>query len=112
MKLDEYQAEAYKTALELARNSIQYPAMGLAGEAGEVIEKVKKLWRDKAVVMPQDVLPGDGKEIVRELGDVLWYVSVLAFNLGYTLEEVAQMNLNKLKDRDDRGVIQGDGDSR
>lgn len=80
-----------------------YNAYGLAGEAGEYLEKVKKFARDGTF---------DRVASAKELGDVLWYISQNARDLGYTLEEIAQMNLAKLKGRKERGVLKGSGDNR
>ena len=94
-----------------------YPALGLAGEAGEVVEKVKKLLRD-------DQLPADcddaittltveqRKSIAMEIGDVLFYITAIAADLGYDLDEIATMNAEKLRDREERGVLHGSGDNR
>jgi NTP pyrophosphatase (non-canonical NTP hydrolase) len=87
-----------------------YLALKLAGEAGETAEKLGKLVRDKDGLM--DIAPEDLRAIALELGDVLWYVSVLAGELGFDLQEVAKMNLQKLRDRRERGVLQGSGDYR
>ena len=109
MNFDEYQKQSRKTALypEVNKN-LWYPALGLSGEAGEVAEKIKKLYRD------------DGGEITderraileKELGDVLWYVAQIATELGLSLDKIAEANLEKLFSRLERGVIQGDGDER
>lgn len=80
-----------------------YEVIGLAGEAGEAVEKLKKAWRDGGF---------DLVGFVKELGDVLWYLDACAERVGFTLEEVAEVNINKLKDRQDRGVIFGSGDNR
>ncbi len=85
-----------------------YPALGLAGEAGEVAEKCKKILRDKNGVVDAD----DSSSIAKELGDVLWYVSVLASELHLSMDVIAQINLNKLASRKERGVITGSGDNR
>jgi NTP pyrophosphatase (non-canonical NTP hydrolase) len=82
--------------------------LGLADESGEVLAKFKKLIRDKQGAMSDD----DKKEIVKEIGDVLWYVSTVSHLMGYTLEEVAQMNLDKLASRKQRDQIHGSGDNR
>lgn len=81
-----------------------YPTLGLVGEAGEVAEKVKKVLRGDRVI-PRE-------EIAKEVGDVLWYAAALAEDLGYTLEEIVMMNVAKLSDRKERGVVKGDGDQR
>lgn len=110
MLMDEYQNKALETAKfpPVGEMNFIYPVLGLAGESGEVSEKIKKIIRDKQGVMtPQDVL-----EIGKELGDVMWYVSVIAKNIGLTLSQVAQMNIDKLSSRKERNVIHGSGDNR
>jgi NTP pyrophosphatase (non-canonical NTP hydrolase) len=82
--------------------------LGLSGETGEVAEKFKKIYRDKGGVINSD----DRLEIQKELGDVLWYLAVLSDTLGLTLEEVAALNLEKLKARQQRGQLHGSGDNR
>lgn len=82
--------------------------LGLSDESGEVLAKFKKLLRDKHGKLSDE----DRKEIAKELGDVLWYVSVLSDMLGYSLEEVAQMNLDKLASRKQRDMLHGSGDNR
>lgn len=85
-----------------------YYALALNGEAGEVAEKIKKVYRDKAGVYTFD----DRVAIVKELGDCLWYISRLAAKLGWSLLRVASMNVEKLQDRKARGVQRGSGDNR
>ena len=109
MELNHYQRESRKTALypDVGSNAI-YPTLGLVGEAGEVADKVKKILRDKKGVFDQDT-----KDAIKfELGDVLWYISQLSSELGYDLDEIANSNLQKLKDRKARGKIGGSGDTR
>ena len=77
--------------------------LGLASEAGEVADKVKKWIRDGTV---------DKAAISKELGDVLWYIAVLANDLGFPLSEVAKVNLDKLNKRQKDGTIKGSGDNR
>jgi NTP pyrophosphatase (non-canonical NTP hydrolase) len=85
-----------------------YPALGLVGEAGEVAEKVKKIIRDGDGILTDP----DREKIAKELSDVCWYVAVLAYELDYNLEEILQMNLDKLRSRQERGVLGGSGDNR
>jgi len=85
-----------------------YPALGLSGEAGEISEKLKKIIRDQGGVIG----PQQSVELAKEIGDVLWYVANLAGDLGFSLEQIGQMNIDKLSSRRLRGVITGDGDNR
>lgn len=109
MTFEEYQKKSRKTALYPdVNNNFIYPSLGLAGEAGEVAEKIKKVLRDK-----NGQIDAESRETLKkELGDVLWYVAQLSTELELELEEVAQNNLDKLFNRMDRGVIGGDGDNR
>ena len=109
MDLNAYQAAARLTALypDAGSNPI-YPTLGLTGEAGEVADKVKKVLRDRAGHFDDEVRA----EIALELGDVLWYVAQLASELGYELDDVANQNLKKLRDRSERGQLKGSGDYR
>ncbi len=81
---------------------------GLTGEAGEVAEKFKKIIRDKKGIINDT----DKQEIMKELGDVLWYVTTVSHLIGSSLEEVAKMNNDKLLSRKARDKIAGDGDNR
>jgi NTP pyrophosphatase (non-canonical NTP hydrolase) len=94
--------------------NLVYPALGLAGEAGEASEKVKKLWRDHGVTSRLELEREglDNAAIIKELGDVLWYVDALATELGVTLEHVARVNTEKLISRLNRGTLAGQGDER
>lgn len=103
-----YTEKALSTSLNLDRDDITYPVLGLAGESGEVAEKVKKIIRDKGGIMTDD----DRLSIAVECGDVLWYINRMAWSLGYSLEEIAKMNIDKLKSRQKRGVLCGSGDNR
>jgi NTP pyrophosphatase (non-canonical NTP hydrolase) len=114
--LDAYQVLAQRTALysnkmhlvDEAGNKIAiYPFLGL-GEAGEAQGKIKKAIRDDDTVLTN----GRKIEIMYELGDLLWYVSECARQLGYELSYVAKMNINKLHDRAQRNALRGDGDTR
>ena len=110
MELNEYQERALETAMHGKEHKIIYAALGLGNEAGEVLGKIKKWLRgdDGKGEMSEerkDALKG-------ELGDVLWYVAVLANDLGLNLDDVARANVEKLKSRKERGAIMGDGDTR
>jgi NTP pyrophosphatase (non-canonical NTP hydrolase) len=109
MDFKEYQEKSRKTAIypNIGDNFI-YPTLGLAGEAGEVAEKIKKVIRDKGGVVDDET-----RELIKkELGDVLWYVSQLATELKLSLDDIGETNIKKLYDRLERGKISGNGDSR
>lgn len=86
------------------KHAIVYPALGLAGEAGEIAEKVKKWLRGDREL--------DKDALLSELGDPLWYITSLADDLGYTLQDVINRNVEKLSSRKERGVLKGSGDNR
>lgn len=109
MTLNGYQAAAKETAqYPVIGQGITYPALGLAGEAGEVADKVKKIFRDKGGV----VSDRDRIEIAKEIGDVLWYCAAMAEEIGISLQDICSMNIAKLADRKERGVMGGEGDNR
>jgi NTP pyrophosphatase (non-canonical NTP hydrolase) len=108
MNLNEYQVQARSTAIFDPKYKYMYPALGLAGEAGEVCEKIKKMFRDNDGVPTSEKV----EEVTKELGDVLWYLANLAADFEIELDEVAQKNLDKLFSRQARGKLQGDGDNR
>ena len=112
MTFDEYQKTANKTAIYPGRNGsagLVYTVLGLTGEAGEVSDKLKKVKRDNASGEPTLY---DRRAMLDELGDVLWYVTQSAQELGYCLEDVAAVNNHKLQSRLERGTIGGSGDVR
>ncbi|MFZ2114561.1 MAG: nucleoside triphosphate pyrophosphohydrolase family protein [Solirubrobacteraceae bacterium] len=108
MDLSEYQRESRRTAEYPREAWLAYPALGLAGEAGEVAEHAKKAIRDDGGKV------GDERRAAmsKELGDVLWYVAQLATELGLDLDQIASQNLEKLFSRQQRGVLSGSGDDR
>ena len=108
MELSEYQRESRRTAEYPREAWLAYPALGLAGEAGEVAEHAKKAIRDDAGKVSDERRAAMSKE----LGDVLWYVAQLASELGIELEDIAAQNLEKLFSRQARGVLSGSGDDR
>lgn len=83
--------------------ALAYCALGVGGEAGEYSEKVKKLIRDGKLDKPL---------AAKELGDVLWYITASANELGFSLADIAEINIVKLSSRAERGVLQGSGDTR
>jgi len=108
MHLDDYQRAARRTAIFADRHRVIYPALGLASEAGEVCGKIKKVLRDQQ----GDFAGAPLAALKDELGDVLWYVAVLAADLGLSLDEIAADNLAKLASRRERGRLGGAGDHR
>ena len=109
MDLNFYQTQALQTAVYPNQGTnFPYPALGLVGEAGEVADKLKKVIRDNGGVLTDPVRDA----VAKELGDVLWYLSVLAYELDYDLNTIAQDNLDKLASRQQRGVLSGSGDNR
>ena len=110
MTFDEYQKQALTTAIvnpdPLLDKSIL--ALGLAGEAGEVVDKWKKaLAYDNGILTDDDVA-----ELAKEMGDTLWYIAMLAERLGVSFDDIATRNLQKLADRKNRDVLRGAGDNR
>ena len=103
MTADFYEARAGQTAIFPKDKALEYLALGMTSEAGEVAGKVKKLIRDGK---------GDKVAIAYEIGDVLWYCAVLASELGVSLNTIMQNNLKKLHGRKERGTLAGSGDTR
>ncbi len=109
MDFNEYQKKSRKTAIYPdAGSNFIYPTLGLAGESGEVAEKIKKVIRDKGGKIDEETK----EKIEKELGDVLWYVSQIVTELGLDLNKVAEKNIEKLSSRMERGKIGGSGDER
>ncbi len=110
MTFDDYQKQTRKTLIRHPDSLIATTilAMGVSGEAGEVLEKWKKI----LVYQNGAVSDEDKKQIGKELGDVVWYVAALADDLGLSLEELMQENLKKLAGRKNRDTLRGQGDNR
>ena len=101
MNFEDYQSESGETALYPRRlSNLEYPTLGLTGEAGEVANIVKKIQRDHGGVINDEIRT----KLKDELGDVLWYISACADELGLTLTEIAQYNVNKLAKRHNRAA--------
>lgn len=88
--------------------NIGYKALGLVGEAGEVADKIKKIYRDKN----GNFNVTDEIEIAKELGDCLWYISCIAAAIGFELSDIAKLNVDKLSKRKTEGKLHGSGDNR
>ena len=113
MQISEYSAKAITTLVGMHNYGdvdaqMMAQVLGLCGESGEIAEKFKKVVRDKNGVLS----PEDKAEIIKELGDVLWYVNAVAYLLGLSLEEVARLNNEKLASRQARDQLHGTGDNR
>lgn len=110
----EYEAAALATASypKIGFNLL-YPALGLVGEAGEAADKIKKFYRNSWGLMAGVSMTVDQRrELAKEIGDVLWYIAALGYELGIPMGEMARMNIEKLTDRRNRGVINSEGDNR
>lgn len=116
MTLNDYQKESLKTDtyknsgkdVDVTDLAFLNKVLGLVGESGEVAEKIKKILRNNNGLMSDE----ERADVMKELGDVLWYLSVLSSYLGYDLDKVARTNLDKLADRNKRGVLKSKGDNR
>lgn len=109
MDFKTYQDQSRKTVVYPDKgNNFVYPTLGLVGESGEVAEKIKRVIRDKNGTIDENVKSA----IMKELGDVLWYLSQLASELNLSLDEIANENLEKLSSRMERNQIHGEGDDR
>ena len=104
LTLDQYQQQAAKTAVYPEDKAVQYLIAGLAGEVGELSSIFAKHWRGDSDL--------NHDHVAAELGDVLWFVAMLADDICCNLSDVAQNNLNKLADRQQRGKLKGSGDNR
>jgi NTP pyrophosphatase (non-canonical NTP hydrolase) len=108
VEFSEYQRFSRRTAEYPREAWLSYPALGLAGEAGEVAEHAKKAIRDDGGAVTDQRRAA----MAKELGDVLWYITQLASELGLELDQIARENLEKLFSRQHRGVLSGSGDER
>lgn len=110
MKFDDYQRQALSTRLSSGDDfkDLMHWVLGLTGEAGEVAEKLKKIVRDK----DGQISDSDKQELVKELGDILWYIAIFADHIGSDLGQVAAINSEKLASRQQRNQLQGSGDNR
>ena len=104
MNFEEYQIEAEKTAIYPDEHKIDYQSLGLAGEAGEVVQQSKENVKQDGKF--------DREDVAAEVGDCLWYIAALCRDLNFDMGYIARCNLDKLHSRMERGTIQGSGDKR
>ena len=108
MDANEYQQACKRTAVYPHILSLSYVTLGLAGEAGEVANKVKKVFRDNG----GELTPESIYAIADEIGDTLWYCAMLCEEMGLSLDGVMRANIAKLERRMESQTIHGDGDRR
>ena len=118
MEIETYQTLAYKYAVypqELRKQGrpdvedrVNYALIGLAGEAGELLNKWKKVYRDHDGHVNIEI----ARSLLAEAADVMWYIAAMHTELGYSLDDSVRMNLEKLQDRRARNTIHGKGDHR
>jgi NTP pyrophosphatase (non-canonical NTP hydrolase) len=107
MELGDYQRAALTTAVYPGHGELiglAYVVAGLNGEAGELANQFKKVIRDDGLGITDE----RRRTMRDELGDVLWYCATVAHELGYSLDVIAQLNLDKLADRAERDAVHGD----
>ena len=115
MNLNEYQSEAQSFAVN---DDLMHFTFGLLEEAGEAAGVLKRVFRDDPGYWDSDSNYDYGvsymarDKLIMELGDILWHVALVANNLGYSLEAVADLNIQKLQSRKERDMIKGSGDDR
>ena len=108
LTFDQYQRAADSTAIYPKELGLIYVTLGLVSEVGEIAGKLKKIIRDKA----GQIGPDDRMDLIKEAGDVQWYLAELATELQASLADIAKLNIAKLMSRKERGTLQGSGDDR
>lgn len=111
MSFNAYQDFVKSMKVYPEKYAVAYPALGLAGESGEIAEKVKK-WLRGDEGQEGEAYDKLRQDLLLEMGDPLWYIASLADDLGFTLQQVVDANISKLSSRKERGVIKGSGDNR
>lgn len=113
MNFEDYQKQSRVTAVypDAGANFI-YPTLGLAGETGEVVEKIKKLIRNDNITDAKKVSEDKKIELEKEMGDILWYLAQLATEFDIELNSIAERNIEKLTSRQERGTLHSEGDNR
>jgi len=108
--------KAYEEMIRITRtmdgDDLTYPALGLTGEAGEVADKIKKFWRNSGLTRGGHLSSEQKDALIKELGDVAWYLTAIALALGSSLETVLETKRVKCIDRKARGVTKSEGDNR
>jgi len=112
MDIKDYQGIIAKTAMYPKEIGLAYCALGLAGEAGEVADKVKKLYRDQNFLNSKVLTVDERHSLIKELGDIQWYITAMAVELDSSLEEIMTINYDKLIKRRETGTLSGSGDDR
>lgn len=107
MTVEKYQ-DFMSTSKVYDKLPVIYPILGMNGEAGEAAEKAKKILRDHDGIVSQEMK----KAIMKELADVLWYIWATADDMGYTLENVMEVGVKKVKERQETNTVHGNGDNR
>jgi len=110
MNLNEYQEKAKKTDLhtKVEANELDYYLLGLASETGDVLGRIKYIYRD----LGGKVTPTEKEKIKKELGDLLWYLSAICDRFDFSLEDVAELNLKKLSNRMQNNTLHGEDPNR
>ena len=109
MDFNDYQKKAWETAIYPNKgNNIIYPTLGIGGETGEVLEKIKKILRDEK----SEISVEKKEELIKEIGDILWYIAALSTELKLNLNDIAEKNITKLSSRKERNQLHGSGDNR
>ena len=109
MDFNEYQKKAFETAIYPDKgDNIIYPAFGIGGETGEVLNKIKKILRDENFSISDE----KKDELIKEIGDLLWYIAALSTELKINLNDIAEKNIAKLSSRKERNQLHGSGDNR
>lgn len=113
MNFNEYQELIKKTwGYPNAGKNLIYPALGLVGESGEAVDKIKKWWRNHGAVSAEQLTLEQRDALILEIGDVLWYIAALAIELDIPLSYIAEKNIEKTHGRLARGTVKGEGDNR
>lgn len=112
LTFDEYTKRALATAQFDPSLGLIYPALGIAGESGEFVDKIKKEVRNNGRRFGSEMPEESRVALAKELGDILWYINQASQQLGYSLKQIASINIEKLEDRVKRNAVKSEGDNR